>query len=206
VANFNCERPHAHIARQWFSHDSLGKNSILAWLPLPDNTISIVWSVSTGLADTLLALSDADFTKQVMAAGGAELGDLKLLGATAVYPLNLQKTDVFVHDCAVLVGDAAHQVHPMAGQGVNLGFRDVIDLIEIIKDKSQYQAINDSSLLKRYARLRKADMLNMLVLTDGLYTLFASQNVAIKKVRNWGLSATNHQVIKKMLVANAIAL
>ncbi|MDZ4140499.1 MAG: FAD-dependent monooxygenase [Methylotenera sp.] len=205
VANFNCERPHVHIARQWFSHDSEGKNSILAWLPLPDNTISIVWSVSTGLADTLLSLSDADFTKQVMAAGGTELGDLKLLGATAVYPLNLQKTDVFMQDCAVLVGDAAHQVHPMAGQGVNLGFRDVIDLIGVVKGKSRYQAINDSSLLKRYARLRKTDMLNMLVLTDGLYKLFASQNVAIKKVRNWGLSATNHQVIKKMLVANAIA-
>jgi len=168
VANFKVEIPHANIARQWFSLDAERKNSILAWLPLPDNIISIVWSVSTKAADALLALSNDDFTKRVLEAGGAALGNMKLINTAAAFQLNLQKTNTLVQDCLVLVGDAAHQVHPMAGQGVNLGFRDVLDLVAILKVKNQYQAINDSSLLKRYTRIRKADLLNMLLLTDGL--------------------------------------
>lgn len=206
VANFKAEIPHANLARQWFTLDAEGKNSILAWLPLPDDTISIVWSVSTKFADSLLMLSDDEFTRQVIAAGGAVLGELKLISPAVAFPLTLQKTSTLVQDCVVLVGDAAHQVHPMAGQGVNLGFRDVVDFVEIFKAKNQYQLINDSSLLKRYTRLRKADLLNMLLLTDGLYQLFESQNKVMKKVRNWGLSATKQQAIKKMLVAHAIAL
>ena len=206
VANFKAEKPHANIARQWFTLDAEGNNSILAWLPLPDDTISIVWSVSTRFADSLLMLNDDEFTRQVMAAGGAVLGELKLISPAVAFPLTLQKTSTLVQDFVVLVGDAAHQIHPMAGQGVNLGFRDVVDLVEILKEKNQYQTINDGSLLKRYTRLRKADLLNMLLLTDGLYQLFESQNKVIKKVRNWGLSATNHQSIKKMLVEKAISL
>jgi len=106
----------------------------------------------------------------------------------------------------VLVGDAAHRIHPMAGQGVNLGFRDVIDLVEVISNRHPYQLINDIGLLKRYTRARKADTFNMLALTNGLYHLFESQNDMVQKVRNWGLSATNQQTVKKMLVKNAIAL
>lgn len=206
VANFKTETSHGNVARQWFSHDDDGKNSILAWLPLPDNHMSIVWSVSTKLADSLLKLGEDEFTRRVKTAGGGILGNLTLMSAMVAFPLSLQKTNDFAHGCVILVGDAAHQIHPMAGQGVNLGFRDVIDLMDILKEKNQYQAVNDSSLLKRYTRLRKEDMLNMLLLTDGLYQLFERQNGVVKQVRQWGLSATHHQTIKKMLVANAIAL
>lgn len=206
VANFKVEKSHANIARQWFALDSEGANSILAWLPLPENTISIVWSVSTKCADSLLKLSDDEFTRQVMSAGGAVLGALTLISPAAAFPLTLQKTGTLTQDCVVLVGDAAHQIHPMAGQGVNLGFRDVLDLIKVLKDKNQYQTLNDSSLLKRYTRLRKADLLNMLLLTDGLFQLFRSQNKVIKKVRYWGLSVTKQQTIKRMLVTSAIGL
>jgi ubiquinone biosynthesis UbiH/UbiF/VisC/COQ6 family hydroxylase len=206
VANFKVEKSHANIARQWFALDSEGVNSILAWLPLPENTISIVWSVSTKCADSLLKLSHDEFTRQVMTAGGAVLGALTLISSVAAFPLTLQKTDMMTQDCVVLVGDAAHQIHPMAGQGVNFGFRDVLDLINVLKDKNQYQTLNDSSLLKRYTRFRKADLLNMLLLTDGLFQLFESQNKVIKKVRYWGLSVTKQQVIKRMLVTNAILL
>ncbi|MEI8361688.1 MAG: FAD-dependent monooxygenase [Betaproteobacteria bacterium] len=206
VANFKVEIPHANIARQWFSLDAEGKNSILAWLPLPDNIISIVWSVSTKAAVALLALSNDDFTRQVLEAGGAALGNMKLINTAAAFQLSLQKTNTLVQDCLVLVGDAAHQVHPMAGQGVNLGFRDVLDLVAILKVKNQYQAINDSSLLRRYTRLRKADLLNMLLLTDGLYQLFESENALVQKAKNLGLSATNQQFIKKILVKKAISL
>jgi ubiquinone biosynthesis UbiH/UbiF/VisC/COQ6 family hydroxylase len=206
VANFKVEKPHSNIARQWFTLDAEGKNSILAWLPLPDDTISIVWSVSTKHANSLLLLSDDEFTSQVMAAGTAVLGALSLISPAAAFPLSLQKTSTPVQDCVVLVGDAAHQVHPMAGQGVNLGFRDIVDLVELLKAKRQYQTLNDSSLLKRYMRLRKADLLNMLLLTDGLYHLFENKNKLVQNVRSWGLSVTNHQSIKKILVEKAISL
>ena len=205
VANFKVEKPHGNVARQWFSIID-GKNSILAWLPLPDNSISIVWSVSTNLAENLLKLSDGAFTTQVQDAGAALLGDLKLIGARAAFPLVMQKASDYTQQRVIFMGDAAHKIHPMAGQGVNLGFRDVIDFMNIVKSKNSYQPINDASLLKIYTRKRKVDMLNMLLLTDGLYQLFESQNKVIKKVRHWGMSATNHKVIKKMLVENAIAL
>ncbi len=206
VANFKVEKPHENIARQWFLTDAESQSNILAWLPLPDDTISIVWSVSTKLADTLLKCSDEAFTQQVMSAGSGMLGNFKLLNKPIGFPLSLQTTQQFAKDSVILMGDAAHRVHPMAGQGVNLGFRDVIDFMEVLQGKNQHQSMNDASLLKQYTRRRKSDVLKMVMLTDGLYHLFGGQNSFIKSVRNWGLSATNHQRIKKMLVANAISL
>lgn len=206
VANFEVEKSHANTARQWFAHDVKDKNSILAWLPLPENKISIVWSVSSQYANQLLQLTADEFTREVSMAGTTLLGEMSLITSPASFPLALQTSTTLTKDCVVLVGDAAHQIHPMAGQGMNLGFRDVINLVELLKEKSLYQSVSDSGLLKRYSRVRKADMLNMLLLTDGLYQLFASRNGAVKKVRNWGLSVTNYRSIKKLLVENAIAL
>ncbi|HSH53795.1 MAG TPA: FAD-dependent oxidoreductase [Methylotenera sp.] len=206
VANFEVKSAHSNIARQWFAHDVDGKNSILAWLPLPGNRISIVWSVSSQYASQLLQLTIDEFTKEVAKAGNHQLGEMGLITSPASFPLALQTSTTLTKDCVVLVGDAAHQIHPMAGQGMNLGFRDVINLVELLKDKSSYQSVSDSGLLKRYSRVRKADTLNMLMLTDGLYRLFASRNGTVKKVRNWGLSVTKHKSIKKLLVENAIAL
>jgi 2-octaprenylphenol hydroxylase len=206
VANFTVAKPHGNTARQWFAQDAESHQSILAWLPLPDNTISIVWSVSTNYADALLMLSENEFTNAVKLAGNSALGDLKLLSPAVKFPLSLQKTSTLVQNSVVLVGDAAHQVHPMAGQGVNLGFRDIVDLVDIFKTKHQYQVLNDSSLLKQYTRTRKVDILNMVLLTDTLYHLFKSQNAAIKAARNWGLSVAKHQAIKKLLVSNAVSL
>ena len=206
VANFEVGKSHANIARQWFAHDVDGKNSILAWLPLPENKISIVWSVSSQYANQLLQLTADEFTREVAKAGANLLGAMKLITSPASFPLALQTSTTLTKDCVVLVGDAAHQIHPMAGQGMNLGFRDVINLVELLKEKSLYQSVSDSGLLKRYSRVRKTDTLNMLILTDGLYRLFASRNETVKKVRNWGLSVTKHKSIKKLLVENAIAL
>jgi len=206
VANFTATKSHGNIARQWFVQDAKNHNSILAWLPLPDNKISIVWSASTNYADTLLMLDKDEFANAVKLAGKGILGELKLLSPAVRFPLSLQKSSTLVQNSVILVGDAAHQVHPMAGQGVNLGFRDIVDLVDIFKTKHQYQMLNDSSLLKQYTRTRKVDILNTVLLTDTLYHLFKSQNVAIKTVRNWGLSATNHHAIKKLLVSNALSL
>lgn len=206
VANFGTEKSHNNIARQWFMQDAAGKSGIMAWLPLSDNKISIVWSVSTQYAENLLRLHVDEFSRQVMLAGNATLGEIKLMGDPAAFPLTLKKANQFTQQSVVLTGDAAHRIHPMAGQGVNLGFRDVIDLFNIVTKRHQYQLINDDSLLKSYTRTRKTDLSNMLLLTNSLYHLFESQNVLVRKVRNWGLSATNQQLIKKRLIASAIAL
>ena len=211
VANFITAKPHGNIARQWFRQDGAdvygsAHCGILAWLPLPGNKISIVWSAPSEYADSLLQLDTAAFANEVMLAGNSALGQLTMMGEAAAFPLVLKKAESLVQDCVVLAGDAAHRIHPMAGQGVNLGFRDVIDLVEAVGHRNPYQSINDKGLLKRYARVRKVDMFNMLTLTNGLYHLFESQNAVISKVRNWGLSATNKQSVKKMLVKNAIAL
>lgn len=206
VANFGTEKSHNNIARQWFMQDAAGKSGIMAWLPLSDNKISIVWSVSTQYAENLLKLDADEFTRQVILAGDATLGEIKVMGVPAAFPLTLKKANQFTQQSVVLAGDAAHRIHPMAGQGVNLGFRDVIDLLNIVTKRHQYQLINDASLLKSYTRARKADLSDMMMLTNSLYHLFESQNGLVQKVRNWGLSATNHQRIKKRLIVRAIAL
>ena len=206
VANFKCEKSHADIARQWFAKDTNNLNSILAWLPLPDNTISIVWSVSNEHAKDLLALPDEVFTEEVANAGMHALASMKLITSPASFPLMLQKADSLLKNSVVLVGDAAHQIHPMAGQGMNLGFRDIADLIEILASKHSVQSINDTSLLRTYERKRKEDVAKMLCLTNGLFNLFGSPNSAIKYARNQGLRATNYLPIKKLLVESAISL
>jgi ubiquinone biosynthesis UbiH/UbiF/VisC/COQ6 family hydroxylase len=213
VANFTTEKPHGNIARQWFRQDGVsvsasagGHCGILAWLPLPGNKISIVWSAPSQYAEYLMQLEASAFSYEVMQAGNAALGQLTMISAPAAFPLVLKKAEVLVKHSVVLAGDAAHRIHPMAGQGVNLGFRDIVDLTKILSSRHLYQPINDCSLLKGYTRIRKADLSNMLMLTNGLYHLFDSQNPVVQKVRNWGLSATNQQIIKKKLVREAITL
>jgi len=206
VANFLTEKPHEHIARQWFTHDGMGRGGVLAWLPLPENKISIVWSAPTAHAEALMKLPLDVFANEVMRAGGSSLGAMSPIGKLASFPLILKQANQIVASSVILIGDAAHRVHPMAGQGVNLGFRDVIDLLDLLESKHTYQPINDKALLKQYARIRKVDLLNMVSLTNGLYHLFESSHSVVKHVRNWGLSATNQQAIKKILIANAISL
>ena len=206
VANFEVEESHGNTATQWFGHDVNGENSILAWLPLPGNRISIVWSVSVSVGQALLGLNAEEFTQRVSATGNHILGKMRLITSPASFPLSLQTTDVLTQDCTVFIGDAAHQIHPLAGQGMNLGFRDVIDIVEIWKDKNPYQSVNDSSLLKRYSRVRKQDVLNMRLLTDGLYQLFANQYIPIKQLRNRGLALAANSIMKKLLVEKAVSL
>lgn len=206
VANFVTEKSHDNIARQWFTQDPYGHVGIMAWLPLAENKVSIVWSASSQYADALLRLDGPAFTQQVMLVGKAMLGNCELMSAPAAFPLILKTANQIVKNSAVLIGDAAHRIHPMAGQGVNLGFRDVIDLLAVLSGRHQLQCINDPALLSRYARMRKADLLSMTTLTSGLYHLFDSQHNIPKKVRNWGLDSSKLPVIKKMLVSNAVSL
>ncbi len=206
VANFVIEKFHGNIARQWFTQDAYGHVGIMAWLPLPENKVSIVWSVSTQYAENLLKLSAVEFTRQVMLVGGAMLGNFELMNEPAAFPLILKTANQMVKHSVVLIGDAAHRIHPMAGQGVNLGFRDVIDLLAVFSARHQFQGINDASLLSHYVRMRKADLLSMTTLTNGLYHLFDSQHDILKKIRNWGLDSSKLPAIKEILVSNAVSL
>lgn len=199
VANFECTRPHAHIARQWFRADG-----VLAWLPLPGQRFSMVWSTDEAHAQTLLALPGAELAERVAQAGGHALGALDLLGAPAAFPLTLTRVDALVKPGLALIGDAAHGVHPLAGQGVNLGLRDARELAQVLRARGA-ESCGELPLLRRYERARKEDILTMQGVTDGLHTLFGSTHPGLTRLRNTGLDLTNRlSLVKNLLMQHAL--
>jgi 2-polyprenylphenol 6-hydroxylase len=201
VANFVTQKHHQHIARQWFRpHD------VLALLPLPGNMVSIVWSVSTERAVELLALTCEELAHNVHEYSKGVLGTLKQVGNTQAFAFNQQTATQLIAERVALTGDAAHQIHPMAGQGVNLGFRDVMKLAELATKLHALQDIGDKGFLRQFERARKADIVTMNQLTSGLDGLFASESGVLKKARQWGLQQLNGQAaIKKLLIQQVAA-
>lgn len=200
VANFETERAHHQTAYQWFSE--LG---VLAWLPLPGNRISIVWSTEESFAQELVSMNADVLCEMVSKQGGNILGKLRLLTPARAFPLKEQTAEALVRANIALVGDAAHTIHPLAGQGVNLGFRDVQCLVEALSHRRQQQSLGDQMLLRRYERARKTDMMAMQFVTRGLSELFSQDHPVVRKLRNWGLNFTNRQTIaKKYLTRQAI--
>ncbi len=200
VANFETELPHHNVAYQWF-----GDDGILAWLPLPGNRISMVWSAHEKFARDVLELQAEALSERVSRQGNMELGALKLLTGARAFPLRQQTAATLVKPMLALVGDAAHTVHPLAGQGVNLGFRDVKGLVETLHARGQHQSCGDLLLLRRYERARKLDLLEMQCVTKGLSGLFSHSGTVVKKLRNWGLGLTDRQAtVKKYLMNQAI--
>ena len=198
VANFEVELPHQNIARQWFVDDG-----ILAWLPLTGNRISMVFS--TKHPQNLMALSLAELAEQVAQAGGNTLGKMHCITPAVAFSLVKQNASVLIANRLALVGDAAHQVHPMAGQGVNLGFRDVVELAQVLAERNPLEDIGDRFVLRRYERARKADVLAMQGLTHGLYGAFDSKHALVRAARNWGLSLPNkHPMLKRALMKQAL--
>ncbi|MEW6562378.1 MAG: UbiH/UbiF family hydroxylase [Pseudomonadota bacterium] len=200
VANFKTEKPHRDIAYQWFQPDG-----ILAYLPLPDQMISIVWSVSPQKAATLQQLSPQEFCAQVAAAGQHQLGELELVTPPAGFPLRVLNLPHIVGPRMALIGDAAHNVHPLAGQGVNLGFRDVRKLAEVLLQRGAQTDCGDPHLLRRYERSRREDILSMQLTTDALKHLFVNDHPLLGTLRNLGLNAVNRILpLKKMLAQHAL--
>lgn len=198
VANFQTELPHQNIARQWFL-----KDSVMAWLPLPGNRISMVWSTSNG--DYLLGLAADEFAEAVSGTGAGQLGSFKPLVPVKGFPLAMRVADSLIGERIVLLGDAAHQVHPLAGQGVNLGFRDVIDLLDVLETRKPREDIGSHTLLRRYERARKSDVAAMRYVTHGLNLLFESDHPAFERMRNWGMKAVEHQpLLKRQLIKQAV--
>lgn len=200
VAHFRCEKPSAGVARQWFRPDG-----ILAWLPLPGERMSIVWSARGALAEELAGLDPEALAGRVRDAGGAALGDLALDSEVASFPLRLVRVPRIAVPGAVLVGDAAHGVHPLAGQGVNLGFQDARSLARVLRGRSPLERPGDLAVLRRHERARRADVDAMQLVTDRLEWLFGIDAPLAALARNAGLRAVDAAPwAKRLLVAHAM--
>lgn len=199
VANFTTAKPHHGVAYQWFQPDG-----ILALLPLPGKRVSIVWSVSPERSAALLALSHEALCAEVAAASQHMLGDLSVITPPNAFALRVLNLAHLTKPRLALVGDAAHNVHPLAGQGVNLGFRDARQLAEVLLQRGTLDC-GDLALLRRYERARREDILSMQLTTDALKHLFVNANPVLRTLRNFGLAMTDKLVpLKKMLVRHAL--
>jgi len=200
VGNFNCELPHRGIAYQWFQPDG-----ILALLPLPGNRVSMVWSVGSEKSAALLALDQDELCAQIEAASQYTLGKLSIITAPAAFPLRMLTLQHIVARRMALIGDAAHNIHPLAGQGVNTGFRDARQLSTLLQERGALNDCGDANLLRRYERKRKEDIYSMQATTYGLKYLFNNDSPLLRTLRNFGLNATNRLTpLKKMLMQHAL--
>lgn len=193
AARLTCGKPHGQVARQWFA-----QGEILAFLPLggPEgNSVAVVWSVQEARAGGLLALAPAEFAAQLEAASHGALGTLTLDSDRAAWPLQLARASRWTGAVQgagagkgwALAGDAAHNVHPLAGQGLNLGLADAAELAKVLHEREYWRGVGDEKLLRRYERARKADALSMGLATDGLQQLFAQTGAPWQGLRNWGM-------------------
>lgn len=204
AARLVADWPHAGLARQWFRSPD-----VLALLPFDrpraGHGYGLVWSVPDGQADALLAMSDADFENALADATGGVAGPLKLASPRAAWPLAIARAERTCGPGWVLVGDAAHLVHPLAGQGLNLGFADVAALADVVEARESWRALGDEKLLRRYARAREGPTRAMGQVTDGLLHLFASRQPIVRELRNRGLTLVNHlPPVKRFLTARAL--
>ncbi|MEI7430835.1 MAG: UbiH/UbiF family hydroxylase [Betaproteobacteria bacterium] len=204
VANFECERPHRGIARQWFRDDG-----VLAWLPLAGNDstprFSMVWSTPEAHATELLALPETKLCQRVAAAGNNELGELKLITPPSAFPLRMVRVPRIVAPRLALIGDAAHGIHPLSGHGINLGYRDAQSLAELLARAPDWQDPGSETLLRRYQRARREEIVLMQYTTHTLRQLFHEKLPGLKFLRNTGMNVTNAlPVVKNLLVRYAL--
>lgn len=200
VANFSVARPHRNVAWQWFRDDG-----VLAYLPLPGQRISIVWSAPDALADELCALSPEAFCERVEEAGGGVLGRLELLTPAQAFPLRLMRVPEIVARRLALVGDAGHGIHPLSGHGINLGFQDAQALATRLLAAAAWEDIGELRFLQGYQRARREEIALLQTTTDALRRLFAAQSSLLRPLRNLGLNFTNRlPVAKSVLVRYAL--
>ena len=204
AARLVATRAHQGVAQQWF-----GAPDVLALLPFdspqPQSSYALVWSLPKERSDVLMAQDNAAFELALMQATGGAAGELRLASERAAWPLVLARAEAWCGPGWVLLGDAAHVVHPLAGQGLNLGLADVAALTTVVAGREPWRALGDEKLLRRYARQRAAPTWAMGQVTDGLQRLFSSHAPGLAELRNRGLTLVNHlPPVKRWLVARAL--
>lgn len=202
VTTVKTELPHQKTAWQRFL-----ATGPLAFLPLKDeHSCSIVWSAIPEYATELLAMNDEDFKKSLRDAFDHRLGEITAVSKRLSFPLRMRHAKNTVRERVALIGDAAHTIHPLAGQGVNLGIQDAMALADvIITAHTKKRDFASLATLRRYERARKSDIVIMLTMVDALKNLFASDNKSVKQLRSMGLNMTNQLTwIKNFLTRYAI--
>ncbi|MEM1277953.1 MAG: FAD-dependent monooxygenase [Pseudomonadota bacterium] len=181
------ERPHNGLA-----HQSFFQGGPFAVLPLTGNRSSLVWSERRATAERLSALPDGAFTEEIAHRIGGRLGQIELIGKRWAYPLDLSLATAYAADRLALVGDAAHGVHPIAGQGMNMGLRDIAALAEVLTDASRLgEDIGKLTVLSRYQQWRRFDATSMALGMDALNRLFSNRSRVLSTVRQAGLRAVD---------------
>jgi 2-octaprenylphenol hydroxylase len=203
VATVRTEQPHRDTAWQRFL-----PGGPLAFLPLPEGYCSIVWSTTPEHADALLAMDETAFCAALTDAFAARLGKVQSAVGRAAFPLSAQHAGRYVQPRIALVGDAAHTIHPLAGQGVNLGFADSAALAEVlIAALQKRQDIGSLGVLRRYERWRKGENLLMLEVMTGFQKLFGSELTAVRQARNLGLNLVQRLMpVKNLIIRRAMGL
>jgi len=204
AARLVADRPHVGIARQWFRSPD-----ILALLPFDrpqaGRSYGLVWSLPDEQAERLRSAPAADFEAALNQATAGGAGTLSLASERVAWPLSIGRASAVSGPGWVLVGDAAHVVHPLAGQGLNLGLADVTALAEVLAQRESWRSPGDADLLRRYARRRATGTWAMAQATDGLWRLFAGEQPLLRELRNRGLGLVNRIApVKRWLVGQAL--
>lgn len=205
AARLQCDQPHGDMARQWFAN-----GEVLALLPMAGNSLALVWSVSHAHADELLQLPAPAFEERLMSASLGTSHRLTLTSERASWPLMLGRASRWVGPGWALAGDAAHCIHPLAGQGLNLGLADVAELAKVLAARSgsdYWRSLGDLRLLRRYERARQADVAAMAGFTDHLQRLFAQNDGPWPALRNGAMRAVERSgPVKHWLARQAMGL
>jgi len=202
VATIQVEHPHQYTCWQRFMH-----SGPLALLPLDDpHKVSIVWSCDHIKAQQLMALDDHEFCSALSRASEQVLGDALAVGPRQCFPLRQRHTTDYVKNRCVLIGDAAHTIHPLAGQGMNIGIGDSIALVEeLLRSKRRGLELAHPQGLKRFQRRRKTENTQMIMAMQGFKRLFAARDLHVLLARNEGMRQLNNiESIKKLIVAQAL--
>jgi ubiquinone biosynthesis UbiH/UbiF/VisC/COQ6 family hydroxylase len=195
VANFRCAKPQPNVAWQWFQ-----RGAVLALLPLSDEHVSMVWSLPSGRA-----VQEKSLAEEVRAASQGVLGELELVTPPRSYPLRRLAAQRLVAPRVALVGDAGHVIHPLAGQGLNLGLQDARELAAVLAAREPQRDPGDLRLLRRYERARAGPILAMDAMVDGLFRLFGAEGETVSRLRNAGLNLTDRlPVVKNLLMRQAM--
>jgi len=205
VANFACARPHRNVALQWFQ-GAAGGGAVLALLPLPGDHVSMVWSTAEAEAQRLLALRPEALARELGKASRDALGELALVTPARGFALRRVTAHRLVAPRIALVGDAGHVLHPLAGQGANLGFQDARELARVLAAREPFRDPGELRLLRRFERARAEAILAMRATVHGLFLLFDAKGGLASRVRNAGLNLTDRvPVLKNMLMRHAMS-